>query len=149
MIIRPATAADLPACLVMGRQFFARTAYAQFGLNDDDMREIGQLMIEDDGGALLVAEDGGQLVGMVGMVLAPLYMNRAVKMAQEMFWWSEAPGAGSALLKAAEAWAESVGAQMMLMISLDSVDGERVSKMYTRRGYEGGERYHHKVLSWQ
>lgn len=145
MPIRYATMDDIPACIAMGRKFFERTAYAPFGYDETDARAVLAALLEEDHGALIVAERD-RLVGMLGLIAVPLYMNKTVLLAQELFWWSEAPGAGIAMLRFGEAWAKQLGAHAVLMLALDEVQGARVGEMYQRQGYTPAERYFRKVM---
>lgn len=145
MPIRYATHDDIPACVAMARKFFERTAYAPLGFSADDAADVARTLVDERHGTLIVAERD-TLVGMLGLIAVPLYMNRSVLMAQELFWWSESPGAGIAMLKFGEAWARLVGARCTLMMALDEVQGARVGEMYQRQGYVPAERYFRKVM---
>lgn len=82
--------------------------------------------------------------GFAGAVVFPAFFDSQTLLAQELFWWvspeHRKAGVATELLEALEAAAKSHGAKALFMLCLDDLDGERVSRMYERRGYRPTER---------
>ena len=87
----------------------------------------------------IVAEDGGRIVGTIGVLSYNHPFKPSVRIAQELFWWVEPEyrrsGTGKAMLDAAEAWAKDIGCSGMLMITIHGIDHERNGAFYERSGY--------------
>lgn len=134
----------------MGRRFFEASGYASVSSFDaDSLAETLAALAASEHGCLLVAEVDGNLAGFCGALAFPQYFNRNALNAQELFWWVDEPyrksGAGKALLRGVEAWAASVGAQCLMMLSL-STSPASVTQMYTNAGYRPAEQSFIKVL---
>lgn len=125
---RPATLADIPALLEMGKAFADEAGVtARIGWDDDSVAEMLEGLILSDDGIVLVSERG-----MIGGYVAAHPFNRNVRLFVELFWRSE-DGQGLALLKAAEAQAEARGATKSVMVAMDGM--ERTTRLYGRLGY--------------
>jgi L-amino acid N-acyltransferase YncA len=137
MIVRKATAEDLPAILAMSRKFYATTSYAALTpMSDDTVIALALMMM--DTGVLLVAEVDGVVVGMVALMVLPFLFNHAIKTAHEVAWWVDpverASGAGIALMRALERECRAAGCKAIQMICLpNSPDG--AAAVYRRLGY--------------
>lgn len=130
-MIREATPADLVGLVAMGREFLHTTAYAALiADNPAQMESLASSLIDADRGVVLVADHGGELTGMIGIIVTAHHLS-AEPVAMEAFWWASTPGDGVRLLKASEAWARSHGAVAMQMVAPD----ERVGALYARMGY--------------
>lgn len=149
MNIRPATPDDLPRIVAMGRKFWSQTAYAPHVVYCPD--SIAASALEMMGtGLLIVAELEGVAVGAVGLMTTPLYANRDVLAAAELYWYVEdehrETGAGKALLAAIEDAARTAGVKLLGMMALEAVEPEKAAAIYKRLGYTPGERTFFKVL---
>lgn len=146
-MIRFATHADIPRCVEMGRAFFAESNAASFPFDESSAEKTLTHLIEAEDGALLVAEKEG-VVGMVGALAYPHFMNLSKKAAQELFWWVEPAhrggSAGVRLLQAVEAWAEARGCATLTMVCLP-IDSP-AERIYQRTGYRALERSYVKGL---
>lgn len=138
VVIREASPADVPRLVEMGVGFIASTVYAgrltaRPEAIDRRMRWMLDIGLED--AALFVAERAGELVGMIGMVRYPHLLTEEI-VAGELFWWVEpsarTSSAAARLLQRAEAWAWSVGADLLQMIA----PTPEVERIYDKRGYE-------------
>ena len=137
-MIRDATEADIPRILEMGAKFFRAMNRHEVGEYSEAAAEsTTRLLIEN--GILLVSENG-----MVGGLVYPFYMTGRLT-AQEFFWWSE-DGKGRELMDAFEKRAKEMGAETIQMIALESLDPQRVGKIYERAGYKPAERSYIKVV---
>lgn len=130
--VRSATSEDIPVLLAMGTEFLATTAYAAHVVpNLEAMRRTAEMLIA--AGGLFVGEQGGRVVGMIGLVLYP-HPWSGETVASEMFWWADPAMRGRLglrMLTHAEAWAKSNGASQIQMIAPTA----RVGTLYERRGY--------------
>ena len=73
---------------------------------------------------------------------APVYFNPSHKSGEELFWYvaPEAPQfAGIRLLEALEQAARASGCQTWQMKSLARLNGDRMVRLYERRGYRVSE----------
>lgn len=138
-MIRAATHDDVPALLVLLREFHAASgmsAVAPFCA--ESLATSLRGMIGNDAAILLVADVAGQVAGVAGAMLFPAYFNAAVQIGQETFWWASPEHRGTvgpALMDALEAEAKARGAVKFLMVSLEALRPEAVGKLYQRRGY--------------
>lgn len=144
-MIRRATDADVPRLVEMGRAFLAGTRYAgAIRENPAQMAETAAGLIASEAGELLVAERGGQVVGMIGLLLYthPLSGDRV---ASELFWWVDPDhrGQGIALLRAGERWARACGAVALQMIA----PSDDVERLYERLGFVRIEAQYQRGLS--
>lgn len=139
---RPAEVRDIPALVEMGRKFHAVSGYGDVPYDENTMVDLFITLVHS-GGIFVV---GDKPVGMIGGVVFPVFFNRGSLMAQELFWWSESPGAGKALLDTFEAWAKSLGAERIVMMALDALESDRVGDILKRRGYVPAESNYMKVV---
>lgn len=141
-MIRHATEADLPAIAEMGERFHGEAGWSDIAnYNRADCEKSLQAMIEG-AGVVLVAEQDGRIIGIVGGIYFPLYFNHGHKSGQEMFLYVEPglrDGIGAKLLIALEQAAREAGCQSWLMIALDHVAPEATGRLYKRRGYRPAE----------
>lgn len=137
-MIRLATPDDLPECLRMGEQF---TAAVGMPFDETSTAETLLRLMDSPDGVLLVG-DGG----MVGGIVYPAYFASDYRMAQELFWWSETPGLGRALLNGLEQWARSVGAKSLTMLAMADMRADAVGRLYQRAGYRPLENTFVKAL---
>lgn len=149
MIVRHATAADIPELLRMGRAFCEASHYREVGFDESSVRTLMEQMVASADALLLIA-DAGKPVGMLGALRYPFYMNRNHPTVQELFWWVDESerksGAGLSLIAGLEQWSKDSGAKSVHMGSLDSSDPERIEVIYKRRGYKPSERIFIKVF---
>ncbi len=123
--MRKATKADIPSLLEMGRAF---TSAGNLGFDEAAATAALESLIDGESGVVLMSN-----TGMIGGMVYPGFFNGRV-IAQEFFWWSERNGLE--LLGAFESWAASKGASQVVMVCLEALSPERVSKIYMRRGYQ-------------
>jgi hypothetical protein len=142
--IRAATPDDVEAIVEMGKAFFEESPFASIASWDEGSFQLTvlSLLSGSASGGLLVAEDGGKLVGMAAYVIFPLYFNLQTKIAQEVFWWcrpSHRKGLGSSLLDELERDAMRGGATVFLSANLAGERDEAFNRLYQRRGYAPSE----------
>lgn len=133
-MIRTASKADIPRMVEMGRRFLAESPYRELLTeNPDAMRQLGERIMDNPGGCILVSESNGQVTGMLGLIVYE-HLISGETVGGEVFWWvdPEARGDGIRLLRAAEITAKERGAKHMQMIS----PNDRLGNLYMRRGYK-------------
>jgi predicted N-acetyltransferase YhbS len=150
--IRKAQPEDLPALLDMGRDFFDHSANSAFTTFDENSltATLIALMSGVAGGSLLVAETGGEVVGMAACVVFPFYANHSTLIGQEMFWWvkpEHRKGIGGAILDELEAEAKRKGAKIFIGANLSGERSAAFERLYRRRGYTPAENTHLRILS--
>lgn len=148
-MIRAAHPDDIPALVKMGAAFHAESPWASALAPFDPKSFEATCRLLGERGGLLVAEADGEVVGMIGAQVSPLYFNTAVPVAQEVFWYA-APahrkGLGMALLDVLEDRAADGGARALITAAMQSLRGEAVSTILERAGFPLVERMHAKVF---
>lgn len=144
-MIRLATLEDMPQLIRMGEAFFNASGYASItSFNEADTSLLLEKLINE--GWLLT--DGKS--AMLGFVVFPMFMNCSTVISQELFWWVDEAARGSGIgvdiLKKAEDLSKECGASVMVMLSLDELNGDRVSKLYNKLGYKKREQSHMRKL---
>jgi ribosomal protein S18 acetylase RimI-like enzyme len=147
-VIRPATEQDIPHIIRMGRLFWSQTAFGEIPYCPDSIAYIAREMLKME--LLLMAEVDGKIAGSVGAVASPLFGNRDVLIASELFWWVEPQfrdsGIGKEMLMGIEQAAKERGVSVFSMMALESVEPEKAAAIYQRLGYSATERAFSKVL---
>jgi GNAT superfamily N-acetyltransferase len=141
MKISPMQTNQIDAVVKMGRAFTAAAGLDKLGAFDEAAtRKFLEDASKSDKATVLVAESDDKAVGMLGLMMMPLYFSPSTTFATEMFWWVEPEhrksGTGKALLDAAEKWAKERGATVCTMISLSQSEPDRVPALYRSAGYE-------------
>ena len=155
MIVRTATADDLPQYIELARMFhvaspmhnviaFDDKGYSQFFLNALEQPTVG----------IWLAEIDGEVVGIAGALLYPMYFSPNNLVAQELWWWltpkSRGSGAGAKMFKQIEDWAKDNGAAAVFMIALEDSRAKKMEHLYARAGFRPMERtFIKEVPAWQ
>ena len=87
--------------------------------------------------AIIFVDDSGR--SMLCGALVPWLLDDSCLIAQEIAWWVD-PGArggslGVKLLNAFEDWAIACGAKFVSLSCIQHMDGDKVSRLYERKGY--------------
>jgi GNAT superfamily N-acetyltransferase len=139
--VRRATIEDVPAIVEMSAKFYTTTDYSKFApMGAETVADLAATLV--DTGVMLVAESDGDVVGMVGLFVAPYMFNRDFVVAHEVVWWVE-PGAqgagvGRALLNAVEPACRELGVSAIQMVHL-STSPPQAAELYRRMGYAHSE----------
>lgn len=148
-MIRKGTTRDYARCVELGFNFHQH-AYGLHGVPYCTDSCIKTLELADAHGLFVVYENEGVVEGMCIGAKSPIMMNHAVIVGAELMWWVEPKhrdtGAGLELLKAIEIEAFEAGVNIWTMVLLDSVNPEKVDKIYRSMGYEPAERSYIKRL---
>lgn len=135
MTLRLATAADDHEVLRMALQFLASSTYRDQVTKDAAHLQQLVTWLRDEQLLLVLEDEAGELVGMLGMAIVPSLMS-GEPIAYEAAWWLAPERRGSRwavrLWERAEAWAEEKGAAAIQMIAPAHSD---VGSLYARRGY--------------
>lgn len=149
MIVRPATRADIPRIVEMGRRFYAASGYEAIAPASDASIAGLAILTMDGAGVMLVAESEGKVIGMVCLFIEPFTFNPAVTVATELAWWIEPECRGgllaSRMMDAQEDACRAKGAQWVRMAKLPT-SPPQVDALYERRGYQPGDSYYMRAL---
>jgi len=129
----------------LSREFFAVTEYSEFAtFSADTLAQFYPVVIEDNQHVMLAVEIDGRVIGFGLALVFPLWFNADVKMAQELLWWVEPAyrkkHIGIAVLDALEAAVCEKGVVPFIVACLESLEPERLTGLYTGRGYKPFER---------
>lgn len=145
--MRLAGIGDLDAVVALARELHGTSHWSEVAPFDSISfsRTAGSLIGND---SLLVAEDAGEVIGLLGFVIAPFYINFALSYAQEVFLYAmpHVYGAGRALIEEFEACARARGAVIGQLATQVGVRDRAVSRVYQSRGYVEAERCFMKRL---
>lgn len=141
-MIRAATASDIPGIAVLGKEFHAQAGWSDiFDYSEADCAKSLTSLLENEAFICLVAETDA-IVGMAAGVVSPVYFNHSHTSGEELFWWVS-PNApqltGIRLLGALEDAARGMGCDSWQMKSIALLGGDRMAKLYERRGYRASE----------
>lgn len=148
MNIRPATEDDVDGIVAMSAKFYATTSYRSFAnMDEETVADLVRTLIET--GVMLVAEDGGELIGMAGLFVAPFMFNKHKTGAYEVVWWvspdSRGSGAGMGLLRAIDKACLDKGCAIIQMVTLAN-SPPHARHAYESMGYTHSESSYTKVL---
>lgn len=149
-MIRPATEQDLPRLLEMCMHFYPMTTYWTRSKIPMDVEYVSVLINAlTENGIMNVAEFGGKVVGMIGMIITPFLFNPKYSSAGEIIWWVEPDmwnsGFGRELLKSVEPIAREKGIHTLQMIDLVN-SPVQAGDLYTAEGFTLTERIWTKVI---
>ena len=145
MKLREATFYDLPALMLIGRDYWEFGGFGEHGLDFDD-KSMGLFlanMIAKDDGLMLVADIDGQVVAVIGAYLEPWFMDLKQVRAVEVCWYvrrdCRGHGISMSLLNAYRAWAIDKGAACLSMASLPNEHQGNLDQFYTKNGFMPGD----------
>jgi L-amino acid N-acyltransferase YncA len=142
MKIRPAEDYDITAIVAMSRLFYETTNYARMTPMDDETVERLSRALAHDHVLLVAEEPSGELVGMVGLFVAPFLFDAGVRTAHEVVWWmspaATGRGGGRALIEAAITECRSLGARAVQMVHL-ATSPPQAAALYEKLGFAHSE----------
>jgi len=141
MEIRKATLADVPVIVAMSARFYPTTHYADWcEMDEASVAGLATGLIEND--VFYVAERDGELVGMIGLMIAPFLFNQNRKFAVEIVWWVAPDARGSRiasqLLAAVEQPCRDAGAERIQMVHMPN-SPPQAAALYRHAGYAESE----------
>jgi hypothetical protein len=147
-MIRPATPEDTLALIEMGRAFHAEAGKDEMGAFDPPsfVEFLDRCAVQ---GALIVAEKGGRVVGMLGLLTGPAWWNKTVIVAQEVFWYCEPAfrkGTGAELLAALESASRARNATVQFVACEAGNRADALSRLYRIKGYRPVETMFAKAI---
>ncbi len=132
----------------MGRAFNEEAGYADTVPFCEASFQL-DLATYGEAGLLVVADKGGQAVGMAAAEVKPALCNRAIGIGREVFWFvrpEHRKGIGKELLNALECAAKSQGATFFDVIAEDGKRSKALARIYEAAGYNPTERTFRKGL---
>lgn len=143
--VREATEADLPVYLQLSADFHAASPMNRVcEFDPQGFGEFVQGAMQNPDICILLAELNGEIVGITGGIIYPLYFSPSHKVSQELWWWltpaARGSGAGNKMFKHLQSWAKERGANTMFMIALEDERAEKMEKVYCRAGFKPMER---------
>lgn len=143
--IRKAEYADLGRYTELAMQFIhASPISSVVPVDPNGVADFLVQAVDNPSVGMWLAEKNGAVVGICAGAKIPLYFNTDYSVVQELWWWlapeARGSGAGPAMFKTLEAWAEEMNAAAIFMIALDDDRVEKTSKFYARAGFKPMER---------
>lgn len=131
------TPETLPKLFPIGHAF-CEAAYHPGGFAENKFAEVWKSLLAADVGVVFYEEENGIVSGIFGGVFSPdMFSGRMV--AVENFWFVLPHKRGGSLalrlLKAFEDEAKARKCERIVMVTLEALSPESVSKIFTRRGY--------------
>ncbi len=155
MIVRKATAEDLPKYIVLAQSFHAASPmHGSIEFDAEGYSQFYLTSLQNDSVGIWLAEIDEDIVGICGAVAYPLYFNPSALVVQELWWWltpkSRGSGAGGKMFKQIEDWAKEQNASALFMIALEDNRAKKMENLYVRAGFRPMERtFIKEVMSWQ
>jgi GNAT superfamily N-acetyltransferase len=145
LVVRRATLEDLPAYTFMARNFLASTPVGEvIDFNEEAFKGFYIGAMENPDLGAWIAEYDGKAIGIAGALAFPMYFNPTYISVQETWWWLEpearGKGAGKAMYRKIEQWAESKGAKALIMVALENGKTHKFEHLYARQGFKPMER---------
>lgn len=147
-MIRPALPSDMPALVAMGASFFEEAGHGErFTFDPETFTHVVANMAQL--GLVLVADKGGQPVGMGAIDVARAFWNQNVILSREAFWYVQPEhrtGLGRKLLTAMETAAASHGATVFDVVAEPGPRSKPLGRLYEMAGFNPAEVTFRKVL---
>lgn len=145
IIVREANEADLPIYLQLSADFHAASPMQRVcEFEPEGFQEFVLGAMDNPDICILIAELNGEIVGITGGIIYPLYFSPSHKVAQELWWWltpaARGSGVGNKMFKHLQLWSKERGAKTIFMIALEDERAEKMEKVYCRAGFEPMER---------
>ena len=132
--------ADTTAMIDLGRRFHAEGPYFRDRPYDDTrLVEIGRLGLAKGNPGLIMAERGGQLVGMAIVVAGEQFYSGAKAATVQLLYVAPEARGGSAavkLLRAIRRWAETAGTAELHLHVTSGIDAARTDRFLRRMGFK-------------
>jgi len=145
IIVRDAVEEDLPIYLQLSADFHAASPMQRVcEFEPEGFKEFVLGAMDNPDICILAAELNGEIVGITGGIIYPLYFSPSHKVAQELWWWltpaARGSGVGNKMFKHLQLWSKERGAKTIFMIALEDEKAEKMEKVYCRAGFEPMER---------
>jgi GNAT superfamily N-acetyltransferase len=145
IVVREAVEADLPVYVQLSADFHAASPMQRVcEFEPEGFKEFVLSAIDNPDISILLAELNGEVVGITGGIIYPLYFSPSHKVSQELWWWltpaARGSGVGNKMFKHLQLWSKERGAKTIFMIALEDERAEKMEKVYCRAGFEPMER---------
>ena len=146
-MIRKATIKDIKGIESLGEKFYNEAEFSKKGLGLD-VSTFGILvtqLLDYPSVLILVVEKDNKIIGTIGGVISPWLLDTNQKILQELWWYidPEYRGIGHRLIVKFEKEAVKLGANFVLMVTLDSKHEDKLITYYNKMGYNHLE--HHFI----
>jgi GNAT superfamily N-acetyltransferase len=154
-IVRKAIEADLPQYVKLAQSFhMASPMHGSIDFDAQGYSKFYLASLKNDTVGIWLAEIDGEIVGICGALVYPLYFNPSALVVQELWWWltpkSRGSGAGGKMFKQIEDWAKEHNASALFMIALEDSRAKKMENLYIRAGFKPMERtFIKEVSSWE
>jgi GNAT superfamily N-acetyltransferase len=150
--VREATEADLPVYMELSADFHAASPMQKVcEFDPKGFEAFVRLAMQNPDICILLAEVNGEIVGITGGIIYPLYFSPTHKVSQELWWWltpaARGSGAGNKMFKHLQSWSKERGAKTIFMIALEDEKAQKMEKIYCRSGFEPMERTFMKEIT--
>ncbi|WP_158785146.1 GNAT family N-acetyltransferase [Pantoea sp. BAV 3049] len=137
-MIRNATRDDIPALIELGTLMFMESRYASSPFVPEKCAQLARELIDAPAGCVLVAEEGGKVVGWLGGGIGEQWFSHALQAFEYGVFIAPAHRGSSAayrLVKTFTDWARDNGASVINMGITTGVHEERTGDLYARLGF--------------
>jgi len=136
--IREATAIDVVDLAILGKQFVKESQNELLGWDSNKVYDSLLDAIQRDDFGVFVLLNNYEIVGMLVCFVTPCFFSEVVQ-AVEIVWYVDPDHRGSRkameMLDLYEEWAKEHGAVCTNLINLNVLKGDKVAKIYKRKGY--------------
>lgn len=148
LTIEPATSDDLSCITEMGHAFFKEAGWADVAEWEDVIASQAlSNLLDNENFIFLIARQDGDVMGMAGGLIFPMWFNPKVLMSQEFFWYVKPharTGIGLKLYNALEERFKERGVDVFSMIAVSKLPS--LEKFYIRKGFRQSEQTYIKRL---
>ena len=138
-MIRPMTAQDIPALLVLGAAMHGESRYANLDFDPQKLWQLGETMLGNpDSWLAVVVERDGCIVGFCFGYVAPHFFGNDLTSGDlAIYVVPEHRGGtiGARLVKLYTSWCEAKGVKEPLLGVSAGITPERTGRLYERLGY--------------
>jgi len=140
MVIRPPLHSDIETLVDLGAQLHQESAYSFLPYDRHKVRAFIGAYVEDrDTRCALVADDGGELIGVIGGALIEYYFCNEQLVSDEILFVRRDHRNGMAaiaLIRGLQKWAIARGARELCLSISSNVNQEITGKLFERLGFE-------------
>ena len=142
-MIRKAELKDVPAVVRLVKEFFEESL-SEYGLLLESKTIFETLENYAKNYIGIVAEENGEIVGVVGGLVSSSIFDKGQLVGQETIWYVDKRFRGGViglkLIKAFEEECKIRGAKLIAMVNMGNLYTDVLDKIYKRRGYKLMER---------
>ena len=139
MIVRPLEGKDIPACIHLGARMHEESDYRDMEYSPEKLVSLGRMSIVNDNHVWFVAEEAGEIVGLMGGYVTPVWFGDGTVALDHAVYVPPENRGGLAfikLVKAFHSWAKEHGAHKMILSNSAAINSEKVEELFSRLGLE-------------